>query len=197
MKIGVDIDGVLTNIEQYELDVGSKFFYKESKKIVNRAGYDIKDIFNVSKEEDNRFWNRYLFYYAKNEPTRKFAAEIINKLREYGAEIYIITARSYTIEDSKEGKKMRKIVRKWLKKNHILYDKLIFSPDNKKEICIKNKINVMIEDNPKTIVPLSEIMPVIAFDAEYNRMCFNQNIYRVYTWYEVYETIKQLKLKKL
>ena len=26
MKIGIDIDGVLTDIERYQLDAGSKFF---------------------------------------------------------------------------------------------------------------------------------------------------------------------------
>lgn len=28
MKIGIDIDGVLTDIEQWQLDYGSKFFTK-------------------------------------------------------------------------------------------------------------------------------------------------------------------------
>ena len=29
MKIGIDIDGVLTDIEQWQLDYGSKFFYEK------------------------------------------------------------------------------------------------------------------------------------------------------------------------
>ena len=28
MKIGIDIDGVLTDIEQWQLDYGSKFYYE-------------------------------------------------------------------------------------------------------------------------------------------------------------------------
>lgn len=40
MRIGIDIDGVLTNIEQWQLDYGSKFYYNHYKKeIVNHKGY--------------------------------------------------------------------------------------------------------------------------------------------------------------
>ena len=28
MRIGIDIDGVLTDIEQWQLDYGSKYFYE-------------------------------------------------------------------------------------------------------------------------------------------------------------------------
>ncbi len=28
MRIGIDIDGVLTNVEEFEIDYGSKYFYE-------------------------------------------------------------------------------------------------------------------------------------------------------------------------
>ena len=31
MKIGIDIDGVLTDIEQWQLDYGSKFWFRNKK----------------------------------------------------------------------------------------------------------------------------------------------------------------------
>ena len=37
MKIGIDIDGVLTDVEQWQLDYGSKFFYeKRQMKLIER-----------------------------------------------------------------------------------------------------------------------------------------------------------------
>lgn len=33
MNIGIDIDGVLTDITRYILDYGSKYFYEKYKKI--------------------------------------------------------------------------------------------------------------------------------------------------------------------
>ena len=48
MRIGIDIDGVLTNIEQWQLDMGSKnIFEKYNKEIENANGYDLKEIFNI------------------------------------------------------------------------------------------------------------------------------------------------------
>ena len=41
MKIGIDIDGVLTDIEKWQLDYGSKFYYENyNKGIVNYKGYE-------------------------------------------------------------------------------------------------------------------------------------------------------------
>ena len=41
MRIGIDIDGVLIDIEQWQLDHGSKFYYEKYKKeIVNDARYN-------------------------------------------------------------------------------------------------------------------------------------------------------------
>lgn len=45
MKIGIDIDGVLTDVEQWQLDYGSKVFFEQYKKsISNSNGYNIQDI---------------------------------------------------------------------------------------------------------------------------------------------------------
>ena len=40
MKIGIDIDGVLTDIEQWQLDYGSKFYYEN-------YGLEIKNYFII------------------------------------------------------------------------------------------------------------------------------------------------------
>ena len=49
MRIGIDIDGVLTDFEKWQLEVGSKFFIKHNKNIVIPDGYDSDTVFNVSK----------------------------------------------------------------------------------------------------------------------------------------------------
>ncbi len=45
MRIGIDIDGVLTDIEQWQLDYGGKYFSKYNKSVVNKDGYEITTIF--------------------------------------------------------------------------------------------------------------------------------------------------------
>lgn len=194
MRIGIDIDGVLTDIEQWQLDYGSKVVCEQYHKgIINSDGYDIKEIFDVERNLDDEFWRKYLYDYATNEPARKFSDEVTNKLKEDGNEIYIITARFLTDKNDENGKKMRDIVINWLKKYNIYYDKIIFSPDEKFDICIENNIDLMIEDKPDNINKISKEIPVICFDARYNKKCKGKNIYRCYSWYDIYSTIKTIK----
>lgn len=192
MRIGIDIDGVLTDFEKWQLEFGSKFFIKYNKNIVNPDGYDSDTVFNVTKEMDSEFWHDYLYDYAKNEPARKFAGEVIDKLKDKGYEIYIITARYLTDRNDNLGKEMRNIVIGWLKENSINYDKIIFSPEDKFEICKENNISIMIEDKVENINNISKIIPVVCFNAAYNKECNGKNIFRAYTWYDVYYQITNI-----
>ena len=196
MRIGIDIDGVLTDIEQWQLDYGSKFFSNINKSVINKDGYEISEIFNVSDELDSKFWHEYLYEYVTKEPSRKFANEVIKKLKEQGNEIYIITARYLTDRDTEDGKKMKKIVLEWVEEQNIIYDKIIFAPEDKLQICLENNIDIMIEDKVANIEKISTKLPVICFHAGYNKDCKNDNIYRVYTWYDIYNLINGGKICK-
>ena len=183
MKIGIDIDGVLTDVEKYQIDYGSKYFYQNyNKNIINVNAYDFDKMFHVNKNLDNDCWNEYLWNYATKEPARKFANEVTQKLHLDGNQLYIITSRDYTNENSLVGEKMRNTVKDWLKHFNIYYDEIIFSPEDKLDICIKNNINIMIEDNEENINKLSKKIPILCFDARYNQNCIGKNIYRVYSW---------------
>ena len=196
MKIGIDIDGVLTDIEQWQLDYGSKFYYENyGLGIKNYKGYETNEIFDVDIKLDDEFWNKYFREYSINLEARKFANEVIDKLKEDGHEIYIITARGsflshlanvMTIEEN------RNIVLNWLKINQRHYDNIIFSPEDKFEICKENNISIMIEDKVENINNISKIIPVVCFNAAYNKECNGKNIFRAYTWYDVYRKIKEI-----
>lgn len=196
MRIGIDIDGVLTNIEQWQLDCGGKFFSKLDKSVINKDGYEISEIFGVSDELDSEFWKEYLYDYVTKEPARKYANEVIQKLKDEGNEIYIVTARYLTDRDTDEGKQMREIVVNWLKEQNINYDKIVFSPEDKLKTCIENNIDVMIEDKVENIEKISTKIPAICYHAGYNKHCKNDNIYRVYTWYDIYNLISGGKICK-
>ena len=191
MRIGIDIDGVLTDIEKFQIEYGSKYFFERNKSIINYKGYETTDIFGVSLKEDDEFWNVAIKDYIK-EPARNYASEVIQMLKNEGNEIYIITARSsnLTYIDTIDTEQMRDIVREWLKKYNIYYDKLIFSKEDKLEICLENKVDVMIEDKPKNINEISTKIPVICYHANYNKHCIGNNITRCYSWYDIYFHIK-------
>ncbi len=125
MKIGIDIDGVLTDIEQWQLDYGSKFYYENyCLGIKNYKGYETNEIFDVDIKLDDEFWNKYFRDYSINVEARKFANEVIYKLKEDGHEIYIITARGSFLSHSADVmtiEENRNIVLNWLKIN-LLYN---------------------------------------------------------------------------
>ena len=59
MKIGIDIDGVLTDIEQWQLDYGSKFYYENyGLEIKNYKGYETNEIFDVDIKLDDEYWKK-------------------------------------------------------------------------------------------------------------------------------------------
>lgn len=193
MRIGIDIDGVLTDVGQFSLDYFSKYCVEQGITYqIKKADYSVTKTFGCKKQESDAFWDIYLDYYAKHEKPRKFAAEVIRKLKSEGHEIYIITARWLTNEDSKRGMKMRKIVKKWLRKNKIVYDQLVFSKatnERKSQEIMDYKIDVMIEDNPNNISELAKIVPVICYHTYYNMDCTMPNVTRCYSWYDILNTI--------
>lgn len=195
MRIGIDIDGVLTDIEQFVIDYIPKYCVENDIEYkIGNSSYDYCKTFNISEEVDTDFWNEYLEYYAKNEKARPFTGEVIEKLKRDGHEIYIITARWNTNRDDEKGNRMREIVKDWLCEYKIPYDKLIFSKaeqERKSDEIIENQIDLMIEDSPNNINELSRIIPVICYHAEYNKECKGDKITRCYSWYDIYRTIKE------
>ena len=194
MKIGIDIDGVLTNIEQYGVDYLSKYCVENDIDFnITCSNYNIAKAFNIEEKYNDVFWSEYIIHYSINEKARPFASQVIKMLKEEGHEIYIITARWFTNKDTEQGKQMREIVKKWLIKNNIQYDKLIFAKaakENKSNEILEHKIDLMIEDNPNNVIELSNIVPVICYHTGYNTNCKGNNITRCYSWYDVYRTIK-------
>lgn len=197
MRIGIDIDGVLTNIEQFVLDYLTRYcVLNDISFSINGQDvcYDMAHSFRIEKEVENRFWQEVMPFYATSEKARPFAREVIEKLKEEGVEIYIITARMYTNRDDALGRKTRKMVKDWLDANGIFYDQLVFTKgDNESKVSeiIEHNIDLMIEDNPINILEIAKIIPVICYDASYNRNIFLAGVTRCYSFYDIYRRIKE------
>jgi len=193
MRIGIDIDGVLTNVEEFSVDYFSKYLIENNIKYnVGESDYCISETFNVDKKIGDEFWDEYIDFYAKNVKPRTFASEVIKKLKQDGNEIYIVTSRWLSNGDDEVGENMRKIVVIWLEQNDITYDKLVFAKgkrEQKNQEMLDNEIDLMIEDNPSNISQLSTILPIICYDTNYNRDCTGNNIHRCYSWYDIYNKI--------
>lgn len=195
MNIGIDIDGVLVDLEKFSTDYGTKMCIEEGWKIeINPEGYYETEKFNWTKEQEEKFWNKYLLKYIEETTAREFSAEIIHKLRQENNKIYIITARNESGLPPEAYGKMQQITKKWLSKNKIEYDKIIFAKDEEKlQKCLESNVNVMIEDNPNNILNISKKLPVIKYNCIYNEKMTEKNVTTSYSWYQIYDIINKMK----
>ena len=193
MNIGIDIDGVLTDLERATIDFGTKMCIEENWPItMDLSKYWEVEAFGWTSEQADKFWNKYLVEYVTQSPARRFTKEIISKLREEGNNIYIITARDESGMPPEYYGKMQQLTRKWLEKYEIEYDKLIFAKDSEKlEKCLENNVDIMIEDSPRNIRNISSKVKVIKFDCQYNKDVIGSNIINAYSWYHIYRIIKE------
>lgn len=187
MRIGVDIDGVLNNIGEWHYSCGYKFCIENH---INRGfhpyEYMIEKQFELTDEENNKFWKEYIFDVMISIPTRPYAGNVLNMLKEKGHEIVILSARDNRYLTNQYANTMNFYVEEWLNKNGIPYDEIIAGPGDKKDKCIKNKIDVMIEDKASNVIKISDVIPVLCFDAPYNLDVDKENVTRVYSWYQIY-----------
>lgn len=193
MRIGIDIDGVLTDMERFLADYGSKFCVENNISLnIENIEYDEFKTFNWTEEQGIKFWNEYIIYYATKYPARDLASEVIKKLKEEGHEIYIITARNdYGVPKEYIGKMRDEIVPRWLKENEIPYNKIIYTEGSKLPYVVGNYIELMIEDSPINIVDISSKVPTFCYNNLYNKDVKGENITRVYSWYDIYDKIRK------
>lgn len=197
MKIGIDVDGVLTDLEGFQLLYGKKYFGEE--KVKNENAYDITEIFDVNNEEREKFWLKYIWKYSLSIPVKEGAPEIIKRLKEEGNEIYIITGRAHTIEHTPVGKLFRKMLEYWFKKNGLSYDQIVYvdeknSSEEKYEACQHLGIDLMFEDKSENIDKLKGITKIVCFKTlENQKVLEDENVIKVDNFYEAYNIYKEYK----
>lgn len=169
-------------------------FEHNLKGLYNADLYEYRKL-NWDENTINDYRKEYFLNYVKNEPARKFASEVIKKLRYDGNGIFIISARYKTAENDKIGNdNIRKCTLNWLRKNKIEYDKIIFTKPPKVNEILEKQIDIMIEDSPTAINELIKVVKVLYYDTRYNRDIKHENIIRVYSWYDIYMKINEIIL---
>lgn len=196
MRIGVDIDGVLNDVGEWHYSCGFKFCIENN---INRGfdpyKYMIEEQFFLTEKENYQFWKEYIFDLMVSIPTRPYAGKVLSLLKEMGHEIVILTARDNRFLTNQYANTMDFYVEEWLNKNSIPYDEIIAGPGSKKDKCIKNKLDIMIEDKASNVEKISDIIPVLCFDAPYNLHVNKDNVTRVYSWYQIYNYFLENKEK--
>jgi uncharacterized HAD superfamily protein len=197
INIGIDLDGVLTDIQAFNRRYAPRFFKKKyNRDVINGDACDVCDIFGCTEAERYAYWRKHSIRYAVLEPARKGAGAFTRKLRAGGHEVYIISKRALAWQDDLMGRFMRFFVRNWLWWNGIRYSEIVFCDnavrDSKRTACLEKRIDVMVDDEAVNIRTVAPIAKVICFDASYNRDCEGENITRARDWEEVHAAIAGL-----
>lgn len=195
LNIGVDVDGVLVDMEGYQLKYGAEYFSRvHNKKVINAAAYDIEQIFECTFEEREQFWKKYIWTYCLKEPVIENAPEIISKLRDRGHKIIIITGRAHTTENNITGALFRWMLKFWLRRNRIIYDDIAFCSEkdsslDKYEACIRYQIDIMIDDKLDNLAILADRVETICYPAIWNKENRNNKSIYVEGWNDIYDKI--------
>ena len=62
MNIGIDTDGVLTDLYAYNYSIGKKALKREPD---NPMGYDVREMYGLSEKQEFRIGLKYFFKYCK------------------------------------------------------------------------------------------------------------------------------------
>ena len=182
MKIGIDIDDVLTDTSKVIVEFFKKY---------ETSGDGMKHIVEIMKgelptENIKKFYNLYINQMLRKANLKdKYAAEVINRLFSEGNQIYFITARS---EEKFKGSEQ--ITIETLRDNNIKYSKIIFNASEKAKICSRNNIDFFVDDSVRNCEEVSKMgIETVVFTTKINEN-IKTNIARVSSWRELENRIE-------
>lgn len=184
MKIGIDIDDTMADTFEYLMPYIAEFFNVDIKYLKdNNISYN--NLPKEMKERELEFAKKYYDKIIPNTPFKPKVAEYINKIKELGHEIVVITARDKTLYIDEYKTTIEE-----LKNNNIQYDKLICDFD-KAKVCKIEKIELFIDDSINNCKKVKELgIETILFSSKSN-INSKTNLNRVDNWKDIYEKIKE------
>lgn len=192
MRIGIDIDGTLTNIVDSVIAYGQEYELENNlgNKILNPRSDYIETAFEWGTEIGKKFW-RENFAKINQVGPRALTKKYLDKLHEEGHEIFIITARS----DEELGD-AKKISIKWLKKHKLPFDHIFVNAQNKGLICKENKIDAFIDDLARNIdSAMDNSIRTFIMNSVTNENYKREGVKRVYSFVDFYREIRVLSEK--
>lgn len=198
MRIGIDIDDTLTDVKNELIKAGENYARSLEKDIKvdknfedkNNNGNKWQEMFQFDYDELKYFLKDIQESITNKAKPRENVVEVINKLKNDGNKIIIITARDSEFHDDPY-----KYSKDWLDKNNIYYDKLVVNARNKEDTCIEEKIDLFIDDSESNCLNVKKVgIKTIRVcnkieENNSNLICFNN-------WNDIYSYIQTIKIIK-
>lgn len=191
MKIGIDLDGVVFNTEAQWATDAELYDYLELKKnsLVNSGEPRIQEKYNWNEEERMNYLNKYLD--LKEFDLVPGAKQVLNMLKKDKHKLIVITARG-ELANTKEYALNK------FKKEKMSFDKYYFEQHDKLDTCLKESIDIMIDDNYHICEKIAEAGIQVLYFRSLDRKHIKdkKNLKEVHNWGEVYRYITEKSKEK-
>ena len=182
MKIAIDIDDTLTNTRENQLKL-----WKEYITNYPNPNYSEELPHNINEFDAgayiDKFWELYRYKLSFESTYKQDVSTIIDKLRNEGHELCIVTSRPDSGYDDLKGR-----IEKGLKNNNVHIDTIHTDARDKGSYCKEHGFDLLIDDNIKQIES--------AKNHGLKAILFNENKsyngLQTTTWKELYNMIKEL-----
>jgi len=183
MRIGIDIDDVITNTYQSIINNIEK--YDKNNELSNY----MEDIMRGDNSNPivKRFFDENCTTFFSNAKMKDNANKVIKRLLENGHEVYIISSRGEI-----RFKGSEELTLNYFKANNIPFTKILWNSFDKATICKDNNIDVMVDDSAKHCIAVqNQNIKSILFTSEVNKS-IEVNIPRVNNWLELEHMLNNL-----
>lgn len=186
MNIAIDIDDTLTDSFDYFIPFVAEYFGVDESELKSK-NISYSNLPAEWKNDELGFCKAYYDRVAADTPFKTDAAWGVNKLRELGHKIIVITGRTNAFYTDPY-----KTTEKELINGNIVYDKLICTLD-KASACAAENISVLIDDLPANCESVAaEGIPSLLFSSKCNQKT-TQEFLRVENWKDAVNAIVQIE----
>lgn len=194
LKIGIDLDGVVFDSERTFRVYEEIYSIEElgNKKLINKEGTYFKSRYDWTEEENINFVDKYYIKCSKESNIMAGFLPIYDRLKRMDVKLIAITARGGLKSEMIDAAKSL------LEKNNIEFDNIYWNVKDKASICIKENIDVMIDDNHNHIKEVSDkkIKTLYFRDSYMKKLEENEYIKEVNGWGEIYRYLYKLLNEK-
>lgn len=197
MNIGIDIDDTISNsfesvfvsAQKFDIELGNSGNPKQYGKIPNH-NYIETMYCHWTKEQTSLFWEKYFIDMLTIATPKEGVKKIFEKLKKEGNNIILITSR---YEYEKHSNIVKQYTEKWLKKNNIIYDKLVMNAQDKLVVAKENNIDLFVDDSIEHCRNLKNGgIRQLLFTSICNQALEVPDLERVYSWIQIYDKYKKI-----
>ena len=189
MRLGIDIDDVVTNTSDAIMESMLKESNNETLKVLQTH---MKEIMkgNISNPEVLEFCSENYVKIYQIVGIKENAKEVMQRLSSEGDEIYFITARG---ERKGYFRGAEEATLEFIKKNDLEYDGIIFRAMDKATVCLENKIDLFVDDSVEHCEDVNKVgIKSIVFTSRVNKDT-PTSVERVNDWLELEKRIEEIK----